>query len=1064
MANIYGNFGDAKGGTGNYVTLDTDQEITGKKRFKADITIDAFTDATDIEFANAAGESMAITEVDTSSLVVDTEFNVLNTATFAVDGTANFNGDVNFFNVTSPPHCAAVPQDSNDLCNKQYVDAKAALTAYQLYFNYSQPFVTPPPASISYKLLSPTQVLSPATVPWTTAGTGSYQIEGFFNTIANLQIQTSIPEGVWTLLLYCNVDTSNDQGHVGAQFKLVGYDSSGSQTVLYQSPVSPLITVIAPQVGMSSVTATVPTISLTPYTGLGVDVFLINSNNQTHTGSIYYQSSNRYSSILTSYASQQAPNILALDNTWTGTNTFNNAIQATGGVNGNVTGNVTGNLTGTASTATNALGVSLTADDPATNGDYAVPFSKTVTATNNILYYDNVPARFSYNPIANRMTIGQLLTGEGGFAGTNSCYLFFSTDAGGVNYRIRNYAPAGTTSFQNYDATNNPFNVWICSTVDTNSLVPAKCSQTLTVTGTTALNAATTISVAGSVTGLTVKDTTTNNQLLVVPNASGANYNAATVANDVLITPTGSTVGTKNLMLTVHSATNSGVRVSANKVVVGAGGAVATPANRVDIDGSTNSISLVSTTCAVNAATTITIAGAGTALSIRDSLFSQGLAVIPNSGGQAFNPIVQANDVSITTSGTINVEPLVISSYSNTNSGLRITNNRVIMGAGGTGFTPSTRIDLNATGPALGLVSTVCPTASGFTALAATDDSSNIATTAFVQDVITQGISAAGEVLATHIKGGLGGQIPYQTAANTTALLVNGSAGQFLTSQGTTLAPYWSSSVNATTISVQDNNFNATYYPIFVDGTAGAGKTVLFDSITSPFSYVPQSGTLNALVYTIGGQNQTQGQNTSKLIQINNSINILNNATNGFFNLVLNDAGGTSANRFTVTSDEITAHQKLSTVSGIIGPTSSLAYANNMIGYSQKIAGDGANVAMISTTWYTINTTSFLFPTPGVYMVCMNILIGSNATAGNVIFTNAGLSTDTATPTVFEISIAGMTTTKPAVAGYASGAGVWVATITNASTPYYINTRSQFTGTALTLYRTLSSLQYTRIA
>jgi len=44
---------------------------------------------------------------------------------------------------------------------------------------------------------------------------------------------------------------------------------------------------------------------------------------------------------------------------------------------------------------------------------------------------------------------------------------------------------------------------------------------------------------------------------------------------------------------------------------------------------------------------------------------------------------------------------------------------------------------------------------------------------------------------ATNLAGGLGGQIPYQSAASTTALLANGTAGQVLTSAGTTLAPTW---------------------------------------------------------------------------------------------------------------------------------------------------------------------------------------------------------------------------------------------------------------------------------
>ena len=44
---------------------------------------------------------------------------------------------------------------------------------------------------------------------------------------------------------------------------------------------------------------------------------------------------------------------------------------------------------------------------------------------------------------------------------------------------------------------------------------------------------------------------------------------------------------------------------------------------------------------------------------------------------------------------------------------------------------------------------------------------------------------------ATNLNGGLGGQIPYQSATGITAMLANGSAGQVLQSNGTTLAPSW---------------------------------------------------------------------------------------------------------------------------------------------------------------------------------------------------------------------------------------------------------------------------------
>jgi len=44
---------------------------------------------------------------------------------------------------------------------------------------------------------------------------------------------------------------------------------------------------------------------------------------------------------------------------------------------------------------------------------------------------------------------------------------------------------------------------------------------------------------------------------------------------------------------------------------------------------------------------------------------------------------------------------------------------------------------------------------------------------------------------ATNLAAGLGGQIPYQSAAGTTAMLANGAAGQVLQSNGTTAAPSW---------------------------------------------------------------------------------------------------------------------------------------------------------------------------------------------------------------------------------------------------------------------------------
>lgn len=64
----------------------------------------------------------------------------------------------------------------------------------------------------------------------------------------------------------------------------------------------------------------------------------------------------------------------------------------------------------------------------------------------------------------------------------------------------------------------------------------------------------------------------------------------------------------------------------------------------------------------------------------------------------------------------------------------------------------------------------------------------NLTTTTFTGALAGNSTTAT---TATNLAGGSGGVIPYQSAAGTTALLANGTAGQVLSSQGTTLAPQW---------------------------------------------------------------------------------------------------------------------------------------------------------------------------------------------------------------------------------------------------------------------------------
>jgi len=80
------------------------------------------------------------------------------------------------------------------------------------------------------------------------------------------------------------------------------------------------------------------------------------------------------------------------------------------------------------------------------------------------------------------------------------------------------------------------------------------------------------------------------------------------------------------------------------------------------------------------------------------------------------------------------------------------------------------------------------------TFLAAPSGSTGVPTfrTLVALDVPTLNQSTTGTAsFANNLNGGLGGQVHYQSALNTTAFLANGTAGQILQSNGTTLAPTW---------------------------------------------------------------------------------------------------------------------------------------------------------------------------------------------------------------------------------------------------------------------------------
>jgi hypothetical protein len=254
-------------------------------------------------------------------------------------GDVTFEGTVSFDNISTPPHCAAPPINQDDLCNKAYVDSQAPLTSFQVFCNYSQPLYG------TYKTLSAAEVYTPTTVSFSASNASPILIGVFANYKSTLQIGSTIPPGNWTLNSYSNVNSINDQAHVGIYFELFGAVSTdpNTETVIATSSQSPLISVVAPSLGTYSNVLTLPSVDISAYTIVGIKIYVIGNVNTSHSGTVHFQEGVSYTSLLTSYASLQASDLLITNNVWSGSNTFNASVSLNN--NANLNGEVILNRT-----------------------------------------------------------------------------------------------------------------------------------------------------------------------------------------------------------------------------------------------------------------------------------------------------------------------------------------------------------------------------------------------------------------------------------------------------------------------------------------------------------------------------------------------------------------------------------------------------------------------------------------------------------------------------------------------------------------------------------------------
>jgi collagen type I/II/III/V/XI/XXIV/XXVII alpha len=204
---------------------------------------------------------------------------------------------------------------------------------------------------------------------------------------------------------------------------------------------------------------------------------------------------------------------------------------------------------------------------------------------------------------------------------------------------------------------------------------------------------------------------------------------------------------------------------------------------------------------------------------IKDAVTSKNIGCKPIAASQgAYNPIVQSGDGLIFKAGTVNAENIVLTTWSNTASGVRISPNAVLLGAGGTGNSnPSTSISIDGSTHTLSLIAqsinvgTVGPTGINF----------NVPVT----------------VGANNLK------CSYVTAANDD--VVNKLYCDNKVASG---------GVGATGIIITDNNTATTSYLVLTNGASSSGyQSLSADTTTGPLSYVPSTGRLSVGSINITG-------------------------------------------------------------------------------------------------------------------------------------------------------------------------------------------------------------------
>jgi hypothetical protein len=203
---------------------------------------------------------------------------------------------------------------------------------------------------------------------------------------------------------------------------------------------------------------------------------------------------------------------------------------------------------------------------------------------------------------------------------------------------------------------------------------------------------------------------------------------------------------------------------------------------------------------------------------------------------------------------------------------------------------------------------------------------------------------------ATNVGGGLGGSIPYQTAVNTSAMLANGSSGQILTSQGTTLAPVWATASPSGATSLGS-----------ISGSNSNGGTITSGVLTLTPADATNGGVLTSGAQTIAGAKTLTGSLTGNVTGASTiaGFSAVMNAKTAAYTLVPADNGKI------ITINSVT--DVAVTVTGSL-----------FAGFSCMILQLGAGKVTLTASGATISNRSSFTKTAGIYAIATLISPATN--------------------------------------------------------------------------------------